>query len=136
MKKFKLVGVIAGSLLIAGATFLGTSTAIGQVDSVALPTQGQADRPDFPTNANGQSYGSLKYVEVAEDEPDLILVISDQGSEGYVNRTDLEPELKSPAEVEAWLASRTPEDLILPVFTNDGQTQIGTFTLVEPTLKP
>ena len=41
----------------------------------------------YPTNKNGQTYGSAMYAD-AHGYPDLILAVGDDGTEGYVTQVD------------------------------------------------
>ena len=51
---------------------------------------GSSDPPvgtGFPTNANGESFGTAMDAHSPEEEPDLILVAAANGAVGYVRKT-------------------------------------------------
>ena len=84
------------------------------------------EKPNFPINENGQTYGSASACNY-EDLPDLIQAVGTNGKEGYVYRTDLECEQPNNPEeaveyVKRWQKSRT-----IPLYENDGITIIGDF---------
>lgn len=74
--------------------------------------------PDYPVNANGQSYGAHS----DDDMPDLIAVIGDCGRTGYAYATDLD----DPVPWEPGAGNGTPRTI--DVFESDGETRIDTFT--------
>lgn len=94
--------------------------------------------PAYPRNASGQTYGSAARANSPANEPDLILVVADDGKEGYVRKADLDRAngmeaakgFKSPAEALAWQANaRAQGNQVIPVFDMDGKKRIGTFTV-------
>lgn len=87
----------------------------------------------YPKNSNGYSYGAIGYAVIPDDcppseeysyYPDLIAVVNDDGLKGYVWKEDLFPPLPSnPAEAAEYIGSSGP----IPMYENDGITQIGYF---------
>lgn len=88
----------------------------------------------FPTNSNGQTYGSAALAETAEEEPDLILAQGIDGTQGYVKSADLNGDMpKSPEEALVKqranaLRYRNGERMI-PLYASDGKTVIGKFRI-------
>jgi hypothetical protein len=68
-----------------------------------------------------------------ERQPDLVAVYGDHGVEGYVSKESLNaPFLETPSSPEGALraqAERRKNPIVLPVFAEDGTTQVDTFTL-------
>lgn len=87
----------------------------------------------YPKNSAGYSYGSIGYAIIPDDcspddeyayYPDLIAVVNNDGLTGYVWKEDLFPPLPSnPAEAAEYIGSSGP----IPMYENDGITQIGYF---------
>lgn len=126
------VAVTAGAIVLAG----GVGAAFGalnnghrgseatRVDRPLTP----AERPSFAHNAKNQTFGSVGDLKDPADEPDLILVVANEGGEGYVLRDQLNgPMPGSPAEAVA--QAKAPQSRVIPVFVSDGVTKIGTFTI-------
>jgi len=115
-RRHRLVAAGAALLLVAGGTTAGALMA-------------------WPTNERGQTYGSADgRVENPADgtvvEPDLTLVLGNDGVVGYVLSTDLNPVFANPDEVAAWLLEHpVTEDRDIPLYDKDGTTVIGTFTI-------
>ncbi|MGC5164703.1 hypothetical protein ACLQ3J_18475 [Rhodococcus sp. DT1] len=79
------------------------------------------------TNADGLTYGSGASATTEADFPDLVAAIGDDGTTlGFVRKSDLvEAPAANPEEASAGAnAGRT-----VPLFDEDGQTQVGSFTL-------
>ena len=97
---------------------------------------GTFDKPNYPTNKNGQTYGSTGNVMV-EDYPDLVGVIATNGKEGYVYKEDFVDEYipQSPEEaVEYMEVLKKLNDQgiyfqVVPVYNSDGETLIGEFEI-------
>lgn len=112
-------------LLLAGCASLQPSAATTEgVPAVDVPSEEYVWEHGYPANAAGQTYGPLMPDDYygpdpeydRDDMPDLILIMSNEGSLGYVYWDEA---LESSA--------RGPRDL--PVYTEDGTTVIGTFTV-------
>ena len=104
--------------------------------SAAIPESATETSPvDTGTNAAGQSYGPGDTPTDA-DLPDLIAVFGDDGIQGYINKTDLDGSAASPAEATK-LTTETIDGVevhtsgprTVPVFANDGVTQVSDFTI-------
>ena len=76
------------------------------------PIKGRASRPPLPRNGNGQTLGTYEDTEYGY-EPDLLAIVADSGAEGY-------------ALYEQFMAEELPGSI--PVYAEDGCTEIGTFT--------
>jgi hypothetical protein len=90
---------------------------------------------DFPLNASGQTYGSDSAANTAEEMPDLIAVVGDDGTQGFILKSDLltaEPEsLSSPEAALAWQRQIQRDGAPqLAVYDVSGKNRIGTFSLV------
>lgn len=98
---------------------------VGPVVASDLP---QASRSGYPVNASGLTFGSSADALTPEAEPDLIQVEATNGRTGYSYRTDLEgPVPSSPAEALRMQAERGDATQTVPVYLEDGTTQIGVF---------
>lgn len=123
-----IVGAYGGAALAEG----GVDDAEGGVDNHVTHDQyPQPANPKYPSNSTGLTYGSVAEANVPEEEPDLILVVTDDGErQGYVYADDLNPpNFESPEEAVAWTKERYSKDVVLDVFESDGTTKIGTFTI-------
>jgi hypothetical protein len=77
----------------------------GSVSSVA--SSRNKPTPEYPRNANGNTYGFVKDSVSPETEPDLIAVLTTDGKRGYVSKAELDVangttasrEFKSPDEL-------------------------------------
>lgn len=80
------------------------------------------------TNSAGQTYGSGASAATDADLPDLVAAIGDDGTTvGFVRSADLaETPAANPAAASAPSAGA---ERSIPLFNEDGQTQVGTFTL-------
>jgi len=79
---------IVGAVLVVGlaAAIYGAGVARGSGSGASKGSAATA----WPTNANGQTYGSKHFAKTPEDESDLIAVVATNGKEGYCLKTDLE----------------------------------------------
>jgi hypothetical protein len=85
----------------------------------------------FDVNEQGQTYGTL-LDGPAGVEPDLIEAEGDDGEIGYVLGDDLDgPDFSSPEEALAWQNSQSKRstDATIPLYAEDGETVVGSFTL-------
>lgn len=84
----------------------------------------------WATNARGETYG----VTNSQGDPDLISAIATNGKQGYVRSSDLEKAngaqaFSSPEEALEWQSETAGTTVALPVYTFDGETQIGEFVI-------
>ena len=80
---------------------------------------------EWATNPSGDTFGVMK-----EDgsEPDLVAVIATNGEDGYVYTEELRgPDFANPEEALAWQQAHAGEARTIPVYREDGVTQIGEF---------
>jgi hypothetical protein len=105
----------------------------------------------FPSNSNGQTYGSAGHLPpgliTPGEEPDLILAIGTPLSgtghvTGYILRSQLDADtgmdVTNPAQAVAWTEAHTGSNatpVSIPLYAQDGSTVIGTFT-IEPSPAP
>lgn len=139
--KGRYVGVSAavlGFALAGGGTAIATG-ALASGDQVIIRAPispgGAAPRsvaaPAWPTNANGQTYGSLLNSTSSATDPDLAQVIATNGQTGYVYSSQLNPPApSSPAEALAQQAADTAGEYI-PVYAQNGRTVIGQFEVAQ-----
>lgn len=112
-------------IAVASGALSGRSPVIQQ-----LPGTPKIRVPNWPKNANGQTYGWE--VGSSADDPDLIGVIATNGKTGYAYWSQLNPPgPTSPAAALAEQAANTKAQYI-PVYTQDGTTVIGRFEIAEP----
>lgn len=129
MKKTKLsLAIPAAGLVVAGvAGYAVASSGIGEDD----------DTRHYPTTPDGRTFGDLPTDNgplPVEKIPDLVGVVGDNGVEGYAKAEDLDgpgPEPTSPEEALR-LQDEAPAEWIVPVYAEDGITQIDTFTVAGP----
>ena len=96
----------------------------------------------YETNVNGQTYGTAMYAATPDEEPDLILAESPDGTEGYIYSSDLNADLPSnPEEMLAinekyqkiWDEAPIGEVVVaryIPLYAVDGKTVVGEFPIV------
>lgn len=139
-------------LAVLGAAVLGLAAGSAVAQSVLAPAGVAVDeggdpapalQADYPTNAAGQTYGSLSDAVAPEDEPDLILVVASNGAEGYVLKSTLDEltgaNVSSPEEAVAWqLAQETAtwDSISIPVFASDGVAIVGSFEVTRSVASP
>jgi hypothetical protein len=133
------LALTAGLALSAGSAMASLPTLISPlgISSSAGTTDQHMAVASFPQNSSGQTYGSALLANSPENEPDLILVVSDNGRTGYVlknaldaaNGTEAAQSFTSPEQAIAWQTSQALQDRIVTVYSSDGKTQIGSFTV-------
>lgn len=145
-KTIRKTAIISSTLALTAGLSLTAGTAIASLPTLISPlgvssSSGTSDQQMaaavYPRNASGQTYGSALTANSPENEPDLILVISDSGRTGYVlknaldaaNGTEASKSFSSPEQAIAWQNSQALQDRIVAVYSSDGKTQIGTFTV-------
>lgn len=81
----------------------------------------------YPVNSRGQTYGPDGLSRIVGCRPDLISAIGVDGVEGYILRTDIDPDIttREGALLHTALAN---DNLIIPLYDLDGN-EIGTFEL-------
>jgi hypothetical protein len=128
--------VIAAAALV-GAIIVGFSSVTLALADRHLELQSQPPATealtDWPTNANGLTYGSALFATSPQDEPDLIAALATNGKVGYVYKSDLDgPAPSTPQEALSLQAASAGKTRVIPVYEVDGSTVIGEF-LTEPT---
>lgn len=114
------LGVVAG---VATTSLVGATSAQTSTLSVG----------SFPTNANGQTYGSSSGVTYGS-QPDLILAVATNGRTGYISRDAMEAVDGSSVSSLSQAAAYMSQDAshTIPVYEKDGTTVIGTFVIPAP----
>jgi hypothetical protein len=130
------VGIAAaavGLVLVGGAAIATGALSNGdQIVIHSLSGSNTNSAPVWPTNANGQTYGSLSKSTSSATDPVLVQAIATNGKEGYVFSSQLNPPgPSSPAQALAQQAAKTTPQYI-PVYAQDGTTVIGQFVVSEP----
>ena len=143
-------GMAAGLLIAGSGPTTPSHSAPVAASPAAEPDHGveadpgddeSAPAPTFPTNANGQTYGSAGDFDSPDAMPDLTAVEMPDGAVGYVYTGELllqeGAEVSSPEEALAWnqtvndMATQTNDEGItyIPVtaYESDGVTEIGTW---------
>lgn len=129
-------GLIAGAVgfaVVGGGAAIATGafTNGDQINIQQLPGSAAGSHV-WPTNANGQTYGSLQDSTSSATDPHLIQAIATNGKTGYVYASQLNAAgPASPAQALARQAATTTPQYI-PVYAQDGTTVIGQFEVSEP----
>lgn len=143
MSKFRsrrtriISGLVAAGVgfVVAGGSAAIATGALGNGDGVViqqLPGMTSSSATHWPTNANGQTYGSIENATSSTTDPDLVQAIATNGQTGYVYSSQLNPPgPSSPAQALAQQAAQTTPRYI-SVYAQDGTTVIGQFEVSEP----
>lgn len=123
---------LAGLAIIATGTYIShaqDSASNGPADAseLVVPIESRP-APVYPTNADGQAYGSELDAPSPDQLPDLIYAIATNGKYGYVRRDDLHPSAQ-PTSPEEAIAQNSDQPREIPVYETDGKTQIGTYVV-------
>lgn len=117
------VGAIAGAAVIAGAV---AGTLVAPVGAAT------SDHTQYATNAHGQTYGSALDAKSPSDLPDLVSVVADNGIQGYIKSSDFEGPSLTRDQVLSLARDAngnfTEPPRTVPVYAQDGTTQVGVFT--------
>lgn len=117
----------AAALAVAAVGGGAVFTATGQA---AAPADAALGLP-FALNANGDSFGSSLGLSPTQF-PDLIEAYGDDGTRGYVRSTDLlgpDLSLDDVLRLPSVNGSRTTAAHQIPLYSLDGRTVIGTYTV-------
>ena len=123
-------------LLVTGCSTVKAPHALNEaILEVDAPSQEYVLEHGYPANDAGLTYGPLMpfdfYGTDAEYNPDvmpdLLLVTSDEGYIGYVNWDEMLGE--EPGSIDEAMENSSIGPRELPVYTEDGTTVIGTFTI-------
>ena len=85
-------------------------------DELDIPSFEEIAEHGYPTNEHGETYGPAVYESFMES-PDLILIELEDGTQGYVKKSDLDA---------AVITEETPA-YELNVYLQDGTTRIAVF---------
>jgi hypothetical protein len=131
------IGICAAMLgfaAVGGGAAIATGALTSGNQAVIQPASGASAGPSpvYPTNANGQTYGSELSSTSSATDPDLVEVIATNGKTGYAYSSQLNPPAPpSPAAAASQEAANTAGDYI-PVYAQDGITVIGEFEVAMP----
>lgn len=116
---------IAGILICTSIVALANVPSNGEITPTSQKNIGGHM---YPINQNGQSYG--KYIcstkEVSNEQPDLIAATGVGGKDGYVKKTDLQPDISIDES-----AKRNEKAYKIPVYNKDGTTVIDFFEITD-----
>ncbi len=127
---------IFGLVIISGLTFIGVNSFTkhqNKSDNIKV-----YNKYEIKENEYGQSYGSNLANTEYGNEPDLILVETDDGKLGYAYKDDFYDTKNQPNNPEEAVAyTEMVEKNIkkkgyyraIPVYENDGKTKIGSFKI-------
>lgn len=101
----------------------------GTVCYGTIRNQGMAPAPDYPKNSSGETYGSALEAISPETEPDLIKAMGEDGTIGYVRKTDLEEELPSTPEEALEKQAQAGNGKEILLYDVDGKKVIGKFKI-------
>lgn len=120
---------------VAVLAAIGVGGALGLVTSHGPSAAAQASRPAYPTNARGKTYGSASVARNDSQLPALISVRADNGKFGYIKRSAFEGPSLSLQQVRALprdaAGNFVAPSRVVPVYAQNGVTQVGVFTIVQ-----
>ena len=134
--KVKIIGIFTVLVLICLSLCACTESGSYSDDKVQEREVGSVS---YPVNENGQTYGSsadayrnlpegISSNSVIDYLPDLVLVANDEGTEGYVLKTDYLPTMpNNPEEAQSLAESATDQSNEVPMYDSDGETVLGTW---------
>lgn len=119
--------------IIAGSFTFSSIPALANKPSQPIIVQEESSTK-FKVNKNGETYGSIKDVSVAGQEPILILAEGIDGTVGYVRFADLNgSQPKNPKEAVDYMEkmkNSTPRNI--PLYDVNGKNVIGKFKIDTP----
>lgn len=121
---------------IGRTALLSTALVVGLIAGTVGFNHAKADTlsdqnkaPVYKKNAGGQTYGSALYAPSPELEPDLIQAEDENGTVGYVLKTELDGPIPKTLEEATELMRKTPKVRKINLYASDGKTVIGTFKI-------
>lgn len=126
--------VATGIAGVAGGVLLGVHGFGLPAPAAATEARSETPETSFPgasiapvqVNENGDTFGSAAHDPI----PDLILVETDQGGEGYVYGTDITGRRPaSPDQAVQMTKEQGLDERSITAYESDGETVVGTFTL-------
>jgi hypothetical protein len=124
--RIKSVVLTTLTLTLGAVVGVGTGSVISAASTPQVFTPNQSS---YPTNANGQTYGSALG---ATTPPDLVQAFATNGHVGYVSESQLLSasggDETTPAEAIAW-DSEANQSTNIPVYESNGTTVIGSFSI-------
>ena len=128
---------ILGLIVISGLTFIGVENFTNSQSELDKITNNE-NTYEIKENENGQTYGSNLATTEYGNEPNLILVETDDGKTGYVYKDDFydtKNQPNNPEEVVAYMEmvekniKKNGYYKAIPVYEEDGKTEIGSFKI-------
>lgn len=116
------VAVCVGLVLVTGPGPLsGNEFRAASEQTTSIPGDTK-----YGVNASGQTFGSLSDADYVGDEPDLVLVVLDDGGRGYVPKGffDTATALEFDESGETSGGRSSP----VTAYNSDGKTPVGTYT--------
>lgn len=109
--------------------------AVGNTHHLSRCSTAPAPPGTYPSNQRGQTYGSSAGA-CPSQEPDLILAVGRSGNtavRGYVLKSQLAvasgDSVDTPQAAVAWTRAHAGKAATIPLYTRDGRTVIGQFTI-------
>lgn len=134
--KFKRVHIF-GLLIVGGLAFMGLYI-FDNSQNKLINLDVNENKFEIKINEKGQTYGSNLANTKYGNEPDLILVETDNGKSGYVYKDDFYDTANQPKNPEEAVAyTKMVEKKVkkhgyykaIPVYEKDGTTVIGSFKI-------
>ncbi|MHB8171858.1 MAG: peptidase M56 BlaR1 [Thermincolia bacterium] len=119
-----IVAVALVTGLVAGSLGFGPAIANNLSDQKQIPAA-----IEYPTNENGETYGSLADAPSPDKAPKLVRVLAEDGTEGYVRYADLIGDLpKNPKEAVEYMKKQEKSRFCeINVYNVDGKIIKGKF---------
>lgn len=83
----------------------------------------------YKVNENNEVYGSELILDQFNIKPDLIEAMGNNNVLGYVKAIDLEIDIPDTLEEVIIYQNNLPDERKIPLYENDGETVIGTYTV-------
>lgn len=125
--KGSLIKPITLSVALIGGVLVGAVGTHGFHFAQAATSYNTGPSPVYPTNSNGQTYGSDEHATSMATEPDLILAQGTNGKTGYVLKSDLFGHLPQNPQQAVAMDAQAEQSHTIPLYASNGTTVIGTF---------
>lgn len=127
VKKIVIMSVLLLVLVIGGIGGLLYNFA-KEDNEIHIPSVEDVSKNGYPVNDSGLTYGP--YIrDGIHGDPDLILVMNDDGVSGYVYAIDFNGEEITTSEEAIAKAKEGIAIIAIPMYLQDGKTVIGEFEL-------
>lgn len=121
------IGSIAGVVLSSAPQHADAATSTSSAQEAAGDSSQVVEK--YETNQSGQTYGEYAVGLISDPgaHPDLILVVATNGLEGYSYYDEVFGRQPSSLEEAVALSRKELTKTIVPVYLEDGKTQIGEY---------